>query len=112
VGHLSIAYHHLDPKIIVVSIGNYDGRAVQFWVKGNAPDPASIGEGDGVVKYELIYGQLGGAGQPQRRPEGEDVQGTVLAQVLPGRKLRFEAFRGKTAGEIGGFTAEARTYER
>ncbi len=112
VGHLSIVYHHLDPKIIVVSIGNYDGRAAQFWVKDNRPDPATIDEADGVVKYELIYGQLGSTGQLQRRPDADRVQGTVLAQVLPGRKLKFEAFPGKTAEEVKGFTSAARSYER
>jgi hypothetical protein len=112
VGHLSIVYHHLDPKIIVFSIGNYDGRAAQFWVKGNAPDPATIGEKDGVVKYELIYGKLGSSGQLQQRPEADQVQGTVLCQVLTDRKLKFEAFPCMTGSEVKNFTDKAKTYER
>jgi hypothetical protein len=40
------------------------------------------------------------------------VQGVVLAQVLPGRKLKFEAFPGKSGAEVKGFTSAARTYER
>jgi hypothetical protein len=40
------------------------------------------------------------------------VQGVVLAQVLPGRKLKFEAFPGKSGAEVKGFTSVARTYER
>jgi len=112
VGHLAIAYHHLDPKIIVVSIGNYDGRASQFWVKGNAPDPATIGERDGVVKYELVWGRLGSNGREQLRHDADAVQGVALAQVLPNRKLKFEAFRGRDASEIKGFTGAAKIYER
>lgn len=112
VGHLSIVFHHLDPKIIVFSIGNYAGRAMQFWVKDNKPDPAKISEGDGVVKYELIYGQLGSAGQVQRRQDADTVQGTVLVQVLPNRRLKFEAFPGKIGEEVKGFTNAARIYER
>jgi len=112
VGHLSIVYHHLDPKIVVFSIGNYDGRAQQFWVKGNKPDPATIGEKDGVVKYELIYGQLGSSGQVQMRPDGDAVQGVALCQVLPGQKLKFETFPGKSSALVKGFTESARTYER
>ncbi|MCX6906448.1 MAG: hypothetical protein NTY01_00220 [Verrucomicrobia bacterium] len=112
VGHLSIVYHHLDPKIIVFSIGNYDGRAAQFWVKDNKPDPATIGEKDGVMKYELIYGQLGSTGQLQKRPDADAVQGVVLAQVLPDRKLKFEAFPGKLGAEVKGFTSAAKIYER
>lgn len=112
VGHLSVVYHHLDPKIIVFSIGNYDGRAAQFWVKGNKPDPASIGENDGVVKYELIHGQLGSSGERQLSHNADEVQGTVLCQVLPERKLKFEAFPGASGPEIEAFTSAARLYER
>lgn len=112
VGHLSIVYHHLDPKIIVFSIGNYDGRAAQFWVKGNKPDPAAIGEKDGIVKYELVYGQLGSSGQLQQRPDGDQVQGTVLCQVLPDRRLKFQAFPGMTGRDVQEFTGAARIYER
>lgn len=112
VGHLSIVYHHLDPKIIVFSIGNYDGRAAQFWVKGNKPDPATIGEKDGVVKYELLYGQFGSTGQIQQRPDADQVQGTVLCQVLPDRKLKFEAFPEKAGSTATSFTEAAKIYER
>jgi len=112
VGHLSIVYHHLAPKTIVISIGNYDGRAAQFWVQDNQPDPASIGEQDGLVKYELIYGQLGSSGQIQKRHDAEQVQGVVLCQVLPNRKLKFEAFPGKRGGEVREFTAAAKIFER
>ncbi len=112
VGHLSIVYHHLDPNIIVFSIGNYDGRASQFWVKNNQPDPANIGEREGIVKYELIYGQLGSSGQIQKRQDADQVQATALVQVLPEQKLRFEVFPGKTADGVDGFTSKAKVYER
>ncbi|MEQ1861540.1 MAG: hypothetical protein ABMA13_16585, partial [Chthoniobacteraceae bacterium] len=111
VGHLAFAPHHLDPTKIVVSIGDFAGKPAQFWVKGNAPDPATIGEKDGVVKYELIWSQLNNSGQPF---EGmtQTVRGTALAQVLPGRRLKFEVFPGKTAADVSGFTSAARIYER
>jgi hypothetical protein len=112
VGHLSIVYHHLDPKMIVISLGNYDGRAAQFWVQDNQPDPAGVGEKDGLVKYELIYGQLGSSGQIQKRNDAEQVQGVVLCQVLPNRKLKFEAFPRTSGGEVRGFTAAAKIFER
>jgi hypothetical protein len=112
VGHLAIVYHHLDPKIIVFSIGNYDGRAAQFWVKGNKPDPATIGVKDGVVTYELIYGQLGSTGQSQQRPDADQVQGVVLCQVLPDRRLKFEAFPGQTAAKVKDFTSNVKIFER
>lgn len=111
-GHLAFAPHHIDPSRIVVSIGDFGGRPAQFWVKGDAPDPAKIGEADGVVKFELIWGQLGSTGQQQVRHDADAVQGVVLAQVLPGRKLKFEAFPGRTGAEVKGFTEAAGVFER
>ena len=131
VGHLTIAYHHIDPTKIVISLGEYEGKPQQFWVKGNAPDPAKVGAADGPVKYELVWGRLGTAGQPQVRHDADAVQGVALAQVLPDqsfspgrpalrpaglgekdRKLKFETFPGKTAAQVTGFTSAARIYER
>lgn len=112
VGHVAFVYHHIDPAQLVISIGNFDGRPRQFWVKGNAPDPATVGVADGPVKYELLWGRLGGAGQPQVRRDADVVQGVVLAQVLPDRKMKFELFPDKTGAEIHGFTSAAKLYER
>ena len=64
------------------------------------------------MKYELIYGQLGSTGKLQKRPDADAVQGTALAQVLPDRKLKFEAFPGKTGAEVKAFSSAAKTYER
>lgn len=111
-GHLAFAPHHVDPTKTVVSLGDFGGKPAQFWVKGNAPDPAQVTERDGVVRYELIWGQLGSAGQPQLRHDAHTVQGTVLAQVLPGRRLKFEVFPGRNGAEVNGFTEAARTFER
>lgn len=111
-GHLAFAPHHIDPTKIVVSIGDFGGRPAQYWVKGNAPDPAQAGEKDGVVKYELIWGQLGNNGQRQLRHDADTAQGVVLSQVLPGRRLKFEAFPGKSGEQVAGFTAGAMIYER
>ena len=63
------------------------------------------------MKLELVYASIGGNG---RKFEGipTDVQGVVLAQVIPGRKLKFEAFPGRTAAQVSGFTSNAKTYER
>jgi hypothetical protein len=112
IGHLTFAYHHIDAEKIVVSLGDFDGRPRQFWVKGNTPDPAQIGEADGFVKYELVYVAIDNAG---RRYEGIDtncVHGVVLAQVLPNRQLKVEVYPGKTAASVTGFTSGARIYER
>ncbi|HEY6167191.1 MAG TPA: exo-alpha-sialidase, partial [Verrucomicrobiae bacterium] len=53
-GHLAFVPHHIEPTNLVVSLGNYEGRPRQFWVKGNRPDPAKVTAKDGLVKYELL----------------------------------------------------------
>lgn len=111
-GHLAFAPHHIDPTKFVVSIGDFDGRPRQFWVKGNAPDPAKVSEADGVVKFELIWGQLGSSGQPQVRHDADAVLGVVVVQVLAGRRLKFEAFPGQTSAAVRDFTEGAKIYER
>jgi hypothetical protein len=111
-GHLAFAYHHVDPTKIVVSIGDYGGRPAQYWVKGNTPDPAKVGDRDGVVKYELVYAAAGASGQSFSGFDTSKVQGVALAQVLPSRKLKFEAFPGKNGAEVSTFTARAKVFER
>ena len=53
-GHLAFVYDHIAPSFVRVSMGNYGGEAKQFDVKGNSPDPATVGVSTGLVKYELV----------------------------------------------------------
>ena len=123
IGHLSIVYDYMDPKRIVISIGGYEGQdSRQFVVKGNTPDPADISKDTGIITYELV--EIG-----YRTKEGETwdrrsfakitetfgydkVLGVVLVQMIENRKIKFEAFPGKTGAEVSGFTSAARIYER
>ena len=112
VGHLTFAYHHIDPSKIMVSLGSFDGRPRQFWVKGNSPDPAKIAEPNGIVKYELVYAAIDNAGKPYEGIDTTRVHGVVLAQLLPDRKLKVEVFPGKTMASVTGFSKDAKHYER
>ena len=40
------------------------------------------------------------------------VEGTVLVQMLENRKIKFEAFPGKKASQVTAFTASAKVFER
>ena len=40
------------------------------------------------------------------------VSGVVLVQVIEGRKIKFEAFPGKTVAQVNSFTENAKVYER
>ncbi len=112
-GHLACAYHPIDPTIVILSIGDFDGRPRQFAVTGNGPDPRDVSPKQGVVKYELLYSPIDSYGRRVELPEAfRGVQGVVLFQMLGNRRLRVESFPGSTASQVRGFTARAVVYER
>lgn len=112
-GHLAFAYHHVEPSVVLVSIGDFDGRPRQFAVVGNGPDPAKVSVKDGVVKYELTYAPLNSNGDRiELPPQMRGVQGVLLAQLVEDRHLKFEVFPGKTAAVVTGFSSGAKSYER
>lgn len=121
--HLAFAYDGLDPSLIIVSMGDYNGEAKQFAVKGNSPDPKDIGIENGIIKYELTsYNYLTESGAEWNRhkfakikkayPYDQNIMGTVLVQVLDNRKIKFEVFPDKTANEVKEFTEKSKIYER
>ncbi len=121
--HLSFAYDYIDPTALIISIGDYGGKSAQFGVKGNLPDPATFDLSSGLHKYELTFieyyrsssGDNWDRMSPQidikARPQSH-VQGVVLVQMQEDRKIKFEAFPGKTAQQVNGFTNSALIYER
>lgn len=112
-GHLALVYHHIDPSLVVVSIGDFGGQPRQFVVKGNGPDPAKVSAKDEVVKYELLYSPLNGSGERIELPERmRGPQGVLLVQVREGRQLKAEAFPNTNADLVQGFTEAAAAYER
>ena len=121
-GHLAIAPDFLDPASTVVSIGNWDGVAKQFAVRGPV-DPAKINSDSGMVKYELLelkYLTTDGKQWVDRvgyaagihPSQDTSLVGTIALQVLPGEKLKVEKFPGHTAAQVTDFTTAAQTYER
>lgn len=121
-GHLAFAPDYLDPTQVRVSFGDFGGKEAQFGVVGNVPDPREVSVATGLVKYELVqwaYYKADGSfwdrfsytnGVTARNMS--QVFGAVLAQLVSPRTLKLEAFPGKTAAQVAGFTAAARLYER
>lgn len=121
-GHLAFVPDYFDPTQLVISIGNYPGNILQFAARGNAPWPAEISTESGLVKYELVQiNYLKADGSFWNRTtftkgvqmQGTQyVQGTVLVQLTENRKLRFEAFPGRSTSQVSGFSANAKVYTR
>lgn len=137
-GHLSIAPDFIDPNVYNASIGNYggypgavainndagtpDNQATQFMIKNATPDPATVGQSTGAVKYELAiksYVLPSGAewnnssfATSIKATSKGSVLATALAQLTGSRTLRFEVFPGKNASQVTSFDGNATTYTR
>lgn len=120
--HLSLAYDAIDPSHLIFSLGDFKSQPQQFAVKGNLPDPATVGVGT-LVKYTLVPWQwYTGSGQVwdgQSYASGihainadNQVAGTLLVQLLGDQTLKMEVFPGKDASSVAGFDGSALTYSR
>ncbi len=120
-GHLAIVYNHIDPSMIEVSIGTFNGRAEQLAVTGNSPDPASVSVDTGAVLYELVdwdywvgdqrWDRLTMATDISARP-GSYVLGSILVQLIDDDTLKMELFPGLKASEVSDFTSAAKVFTR
>lgn len=120
--HLSFAYDAYDPSAVIVSMGNFNGGAKQFGVKGNSPNPSTISVASGLVKYELVsveylteegnWWNRTSFAKVSKAVGGDKITGVILVQMVENRKIKFESFPGKTATEVRGFTTNAVIYER
>ena len=121
-GHLSFAYDHIDPKFLIISIGDYSGKSKQFSVKENLPDFAEIDINNGIVKYELTnkeYIRKNGLPLTPGTPypditlqKNQEVLGTVLVQVVDDNSIKFEVFPSKKKTQVSAFTSNASIYVR
>jgi len=120
--HLSVVYEHIDPTAIIVSLGDFEGEAEQFAVKGNKPDPSEVSVASGLTKYDLMdYEYATTDGSPWDRMslvkdlrvvEAQGDHGCVLFQLIEERKLKVEIFPGDECGQIFGFSQNVKIYER
>jgi hypothetical protein len=115
-GHLAIVYGWIDPSQVRISIGFDTGidddRLCNvcfsaYGVRGNQPDPITVGMGLGLVKYELMSRQ-----GPNHEQIGENALGTFLVQHLGDRTIRVELITGKSPQEVTGFSNASRIYHR
>ena len=122
-GHLSIVYDHIDPNLIIISIGDFGGESTQDAVKGNTPDPANISIEDGMIKYELVnfdYYIKNTEKNWDRESWDKEIigkestqsKGMILVQLLDDEKLKVETFPDKSANQVPNFTENAKIYER
>lgn len=121
-GHLSIAYDHLDPTGVVISVGDYGGTARQFAAGGVFLDPATVDQGVGMVRYDLRgidYVMPNGESwdgdtlvRGLRLRPGDYTQGCMLFELIGEDVLNVEPFPNQSCSKVDGFTDAARVYER
>ena len=100
-GHLAFVPDAIDPSVWWFSIGNYDGEADQFPLRGDQPDPRDVSVNSGPITYVLTH--------PYN--PGEEV-GVVLVEMTADRIVNLEVFADQTVPEVAGFTDAMRIYER
>ena len=121
--HLAIAYDHISPDIVLISIPNSGINDADvcnvcgnvYGVKGNGPNPAHVNVATGLVTYELVARKHvtdPRTGANVTVVDESKTLGVFLAQMLADRRIKVEVFPGKTAGEVSGFTSNSRIYER
>lgn len=119
-GHLAIAYDHIDPSQIRISIGrdigitndDCSGCGGVYAVNGNAPDPGSVTVSDGLVKYELTGRQHASPDSTEKTISNGVVIGTFLVQVLDDSSIKTEFVKGVPASGVTEFSAAAIVYRR
>ncbi len=121
INNLTFGYDFLDPRLIRISLGDYQGKASQFNAADNGPDPQTVKVGQ-LVKYGLV-------GSDYRLPNGQrwdrmhaaagvtgfvndQLSGTMMVQLVSDRQLKLETFPGQTPASLNDFTSAARIYER
>lgn len=121
-GHLAVVPDYIDPNTTIVSIGNWQGKARQFAVKGSV-DPSKATKATSPVKYELTsirymtpeganWNAMEGLVKGLKVSQNEPIVGTILFEVQDGNKIKIQKFPGKTADQVSAFDANAETYER
>ncbi len=95
---LAFVYDMWEPwKICIVCGGGWSAAPFCCLVNGNLPDPSTVTQASGFVKFQTIHAA------------SSDV---VAVQLLESRRLKVEVFANKTSGAVSGFTAKAKIYIR
>ena len=97
-GHLSIAYDHINPGQIRISIGADVGIGEEqcrvcdsvYGVLGNSPDHAGISPGSGMVKYGLVAREHTGEYRVATKNVESQVLGTFLVEMTGQRTIRWK----------------------
>jgi len=126
--HLSFSPNLYAPDWFEVSIGDFEtfksGEGSQFVTSTNMPNPKDVSVDSGLVKYQLhdfSYTKDNGASWDQNslaknigiKPNTQgNSHNCALVQMLETRKIKFEAFKGKSCASVSAFSANAKIYTR
>jgi hypothetical protein len=119
-GHLSVAYDHIEPSEIRISIGRdigLDSDACRtcgnvYAVNNNSPDPATVTVDDGIVKYELTGRMHIDPDNRERSKSDGNLLGTFMLQVIDDETIRTEFVLGAAAESTSGFSGNSILYRR
>ena len=120
--HLSIVPEHIDPTATIISIGNFNGRAEQFIISREAPDPSEVSSETGLVMYNLYdmeYLKSDGSSWDRmtltkniKAEPTQQINGCILFQLIEDRKLKVDMFPNIICSDTLEFSTNSIIYER
>lgn len=119
--HLSIYPDHFDPGATIISVGNFSGESAQLATPRDSPDPATVGVGDGLIRYRLHdlehvdgdgSGWDGFSAPDSLRVKPFIERGCALFEMPENHTLHAEFFPNESCDDVEGFTGRMRVYER
>ena len=119
-GHLAIAYDHIDPGQIRISIGADVGISEElcrvcdsvYGVLGNSPNPAEISLESGMVKYGLVAREHTGEFRVATKNVENQALGTFLVEMTGQRIIKMEVMAESHPSQVSGFSQAAKMYHR
>ena len=97
--HLAFVRDVNQPAAVRISIGGTLTVPGVWGIPADAPDPAGVTPGSGLVTYRLLF------------IEGNTQAGVMLVQMIDAARIKVETFAGSSASPTG-FTGAAQTYVR
>jgi len=109
---LAFAYDVRRPQSVRVSIGGTVAPSGLYAIQARAPDPATVSQETGLVKYELAAINRRAPTPSELSPAPPASSGVLCVQLLGERALKAQYFPGQSAKDVVGFTPLACLYVR
>jgi hypothetical protein len=123
-GHLAFAPNNYDPTLWEASSGAMGSNGSQYALDSTAPTPDTVGQSNGLIKYDLHQVQVSADGlmadgsplyngkQTITAKASLQSSGCMLVEMVDTRQLKAEGFVNTPCSSISAFDKSVKFYER